>query len=110
MIVPHGEIVVQMIRPFYVDGHAAVAPPNQIEKLLQYGDDPDEADDVSSTIEIYEDGHPIGPGHSSYADIRAYGAGRYSHWKGRGIAFSTSDNSDPNSNGRKYFAVKPNHQ
>jgi hypothetical protein len=33
--------------------------------------------------------------------IRRYGGGRYSHW-GEDFVFSSSDNSNPNENGRQY--------
>jgi lysophospholipase L1-like esterase len=55
----------------------------------------------ASTVEIYEDDHLLGPPHTMHDAIRRAGAGSYSHW-GQGLYFSTSDNSDPNSNGRQY--------
>lgn len=58
-------------------------------------------------LRVFEDGKELGPGESKHADIREKGMGAYSHWKGGGgdvIYFSTSDNSDPNTNGRKYEA------
>ena len=54
-----------------------------------------------SRLVVFEDGRPLGPGHASHADIRALGYGRYSHWGGE-VYFSTSDNSDPRQNGRRY--------
>jgi hypothetical protein len=53
---------------------------------------------------VCEDGHRLGPPHSVHGDIMAKGKGRFSHWLA-GFIFSTSDNSDPNSNGRRYWAV-----
>jgi hypothetical protein len=58
-------------------------------------------DGQKSTLILYEDGKPLGPPHSLHDDIRTNGKGRYSHWI-NSIYFSTSDNSDPNSNGKKY--------
>jgi hypothetical protein len=59
-----------------------------------------------STLQLYEDGKELGPVHSLHDDIRNIGGGRYSHWGnalGNGyIIFSTSDNTDPRSNGRTY--------
>lgn len=55
----------------------------------------------ASQLILYEDGHPLGPAHSMHADIAAFGEGRYSHWRGT-IVFSSSDNSDPRTNGRTY--------
>jgi len=57
--------------------------------------------DIGSRLAIYEDGRPLGPGHAMHDDIRRLGEGRYSHW-GAAILFSTRDNTDPRSNGRRY--------
>lgn len=58
-----------------------------------------------STLMACEDNSPLGPMHVSHADIAKNGQGRYSHW-GNSIVFSTSDNSDPNTNGRTYTVVQ----
>jgi hypothetical protein len=55
----------------------------------------------SSSLMVFEDGRPLGPGHASHEDIRTIGQGRFSHW-GEELYFSTSDNSDPRANGRRY--------
>ena len=55
--------------------------------------------------ELLEDGQPLGPACAIHVDIRERGLGAWSHWNfgTRSYAlFSTSDNSDPNENGRKY--------
>lgn len=54
-----------------------------------------------SPLRIFENGVELGPAHSYHADIRANGAGRFSYWNGL-LYFSTSDNSDPRTNGRIY--------
>jgi len=54
-----------------------------------------------STLQLFEDGKKIGPAHSGHDDIRKLGMGRYSHW-GEGVLFSTTDNSNPNTNKRIY--------
>jgi len=54
----------------------------------------------SSAI-VFEDDRPLGPPHSSHAYIRKYGQGCFSHWKDN-LYFSSSDGSDPNTNGRTY--------
>jgi len=59
-----------------------------------------------STLKLYEDGKPLGPAHSSHADIAKLGGGRWAHWGRNAVQFSTSDNSDPRTNGRKYLAVQ----
>src|SRR4029077_6571352 len=43
------------------------------------------------------------PPHVAHRSIREEGCGRYSRW-GDTVYFSTSDNSDPRSNGRLYHA------
>lgn len=57
-----------------------------------------------STFLVCENGQPLGPPHSVHSDIVAIGKGRFSHWVS-GFIFSASDNSDPNTNGRRYWAV-----
>lgn len=54
-----------------------------------------------SRLQVFEDGRPLGPGHTMHADVRTPGRGRYSHWAGA-VYLSTSDNSDPRTNGRVY--------
>lgn len=53
---------------------------------------------------LYEDGKPLGPPHAQAFHIETEGRGRYLHWDHR-IWLSTVDNSDPNTNGRRYTAV-----
>jgi pectate lyase len=57
-----------------------------------------------STLILCEDEKRLGPAHSLHTDIRDKGLGRYSHW-GAEVVFSTSDNSDPNTNHRRYSYV-----
>ena len=56
---------------------------------------------AKSTLRLYEDGGELGPAHVAHKEIRELGRGRHSHWK-TAIWFSTSDNSDPRTNGRRY--------
>ncbi|MCK4532386.1 hypothetical protein KAU39_01250, partial [bacterium] len=51
---------------------------------------------------LYENGVKLGPAHSEHSQIRKKGKGRFSHWKSDVLYFSTSDNTDPRNNGRKY--------
>jgi predicted O-methyltransferase YrrM len=56
-------------------------------------------------VELFEDGKPLEPGEAVHVDIRERGMGAWSHWQFETLSqvlFSTSDNSDPNENGRKY--------
>ena len=55
-----------------------------------------------SPLRLLEDGKPLGPAHALHHSIGRDGGGRYSHWAGNTLLFSASDNSDPNTNGRKY--------
>jgi hypothetical protein len=105
--VPKGKIVAQLVRPFYKEGNATIAAPNQAKQFEAFADDPKIEGDSTSPLLIYEDHQLLGPAHNTFADIHNLGAGRYAHWKGTGIVFSSSDNSDPNTNGRKYWAVVP---
>ena len=59
-----------------------------------------------SNVQLYEDGKLLGPAHSSLYETAVLGMGRYSHWKGNYsvFAFSSSDNTDPITNGRTYSA------
>ena len=58
-----------------------------------------------SKFVVCEDHFQLGPAHSGLDEIAAKGGGRFSHWMG-GFQFSTSDNSNPNTNGRVYTAVR----
>jgi len=54
-----------------------------------------------SKLMLFENGVPLGFAHAPHSHIQAHGRSRYSHW-GDSLIFSTTDNSDPNSNGRTY--------
>lgn len=63
---------------------------------------------VPSPVLVYEDDKLLGPAvHGNLGSIARDGGGRYSHWNHEGLIFSASDNSDPRTNGRKYWAVLP---
>lgn len=59
-----------------------------------------------SNLILYEDDKPLLP-HSLHNDIRKIGMGRFSHWENESnitsLFFSSSDNSNPNSNNRNYY-------
>jgi len=55
---------------------------------------------------LCEDGVEVGTPHSTGADIESIGTGFYSHWYNY-LNFSSSDNSDPRSNGRTYTLENP---
>ena len=58
--------------------------------------------DGDRSARLTESGRPLGPSGAIHEDIRKMGQGRYSHL-GEALSFSISDNSDPNTNGRKYI-------
>jgi hypothetical protein len=104
---PAGRIVVRLWPPFERDGFAAVITGRQISALAPFADREDVENDARSPVVIYEDLQPLGPAHSNFAEISTLGGGRFAHWNRPGIVFSASDNSDPNMNGRRYWAVIP---
>ena len=61
----------------------------------------DLANPQRSTLTVYENGKPLGPPHAPFDDIRKLGRGRFNHWENL-VFFTTSDNSDPRTNGRTY--------
>ncbi|MEN6642855.1 MAG: hypothetical protein ABFE08_10445 [Armatimonadia bacterium] len=73
---------------------------------FEHGCPSDQGGGVSKLV-LLEDGKPLGPKNSPHAVIRTDGGGRYSHWGARTLWFSTSDNSDPRTNGRQYKVVYP---
>ncbi len=60
----------------------------------------------TSQLIIRENGIALGPRHALHDQIRSNGGGTFSHWNGN-LFFSTSDNSDPRSNGRIYSIASP---
>jgi len=57
--------------------------------------------DGCSRMKIYENGRPLQHPHCVHAEIRELGEGRFSHWGDR-LYFSSTDNTNPLENGRKY--------
>ena len=58
-----------------------------------------------SLCRLLEDGKTLPHPRSLHAEIRERGGGRYSHWTETSVYFSTSDSTDPRTNGRKYELV-----
>jgi glycosyltransferase involved in cell wall biosynthesis/2-polyprenyl-3-methyl-5-hydroxy-6-metoxy-1,4-benzoquinol methylase len=54
-----------------------------------------------SKLVLIEDERVLGPAHAMHEVVRSVGKGTYSHW-GDVLYFSSSDNSDPTRNGRRY--------
>ena len=82
----------ELIGVVYESGNCYVAPlpPKLISDL-----------DGKSRLTLFEDGQALPYPHARHDDIREFGAGRYSHWRDS-LYFSSSDNSDPSKNGRRY--------
>jgi hypothetical protein len=60
----------------------------------------------SSLLRLFESDRELGPGRVTHDWVREQGCGAFSHW-GTDLFFSTSDNTFPGRNGRKYFVVAP---
>jgi 16S rRNA G966 N2-methylase RsmD len=54
-----------------------------------------------SSLRLFESGRIMAYAHCGHVYINAFGEGRYSHY-GEMLYFATTDNSDPNENGRVY--------
>lgn len=66
----------------------------------------------TSRLVVLEDMQPLGPAHAPLADVERLGMGRFCHWRDGTkcyLRFSTSDNSDPRMNGRKYMVAIGKH-
>lgn len=58
-----------------------------------------------SRVTLLEEGIPLPYAHASHEEIRTKGEGRYCHW-GAQMYFSSSDNSSPATNGKRYEIVE----
>ena len=69
----------------------------------------DDEDHREASLALYEDDKLLGPPHSVGRDLLTDGQGRYLFWRNGSsmLIFSTSDNSDPNTNGRTYRVSDP---
>ena len=110
-VTPTGALVVSLYPPYANEAAMAwrvlhILPLDQ-KALGRFPADDPTVEHGNSPVMIYEDGKPLGPAHSNFADISKLGRGRFTYWTGQGLIFSTSDGSDPNSNGRRYWAVVP---
>jgi hypothetical protein len=56
-----------------------------------------------SSLIVFEDGKPLPRPHDSISAIESIGEGRFLHLRETELYFSTSDNTDPRANGRKYL-------
>ncbi|MCA6123629.1 hypothetical protein J6500_17250 [Bradyrhizobium sp. WSM 1704] len=103
---PKGQVVVPLLRPFEPLSKAAFRAnlPPEYGELASLADRPNVARDTRSPIVVYEGTTALGPSHSSFTEVSA-GGGSFAHWPDVGVVFSASDSTDPNWNGRRYWAV-----
>ena len=85
--------------PYPETGHCFLMGLPEYTLVADTADEP-----TRSRLVLYEDDRSLGPAHSLHEDIRHLGGGRYSHWHGN-LYFSSSDHSDPRTNGREYKIV-----
>jgi len=92
-----------LLPPFSkVNGHAYYV---MLDTLFVLGDTSENL--RRSQLLVCEDKFLLGPAHTILGDIVGSGGGRFLHWQTQ-LIFSSSDNTDPNSNGRSYMIVVPN--
>lgn len=82
-------------------GYLATVPPPWPRLALARDTDRGDAPSASRA-RLYENGVLLAGFNSSHAAIRARGLGTYSDWSNGQLYFSSSDNSDPRTNGRVY--------
>jgi hypothetical protein len=75
---------------------------------MDLGEDGYKEGNTKSHLRVLEDGKELGPVDNKHDNIRQIGGGRFSHWARTSLYFSTSDNSDPRTNGRKYEIASDN--
>ena len=103
---PSGELAILLGPSFERHGNAAVTYFVQSAELQAAARVECVGGVICSPLELYEDYVRLGPGQSTFSEIAEEGRGHFAHAP-TSIAFSASDNSDPNTNGRKYWAVIP---
>lgn len=98
----NAEIAIKLKKPYGQEGTSAYYAP--LKELASIADGPDHPE--RSPLVVFENRLPLNSAHALHEDVRMLGHGRYSHWN-NSLIFSTSDNSNPNLNGRVYWAVVP---
>jgi len=105
---PDGKTVFRLLRPyekFSTSTFGVIAREPAQGSLNELADSVDNI--TRSPVVIYEDDKPLAIAHCRHDDVGFFGWGCFSHWRGQGYVFSSSDNSDPNTNGRSYWVVIP---
>jgi hypothetical protein len=106
---PVGELVEPLLGVVQGDGSSYRA---QSYSLGGYVDASE--DNMHSPVMLYEGLKPLGPARSYIREVQDVGLGRFNFIRFSGdprshVVFSTSDNSDPRTNGRNYWLVLPVH-
>ena len=98
---------VLLLKPISRDGNGNLFVVERSNLFADLADTEDEP--FRSPVELYENENRLGPPHAKKEQISELGSGRFLHLKKNGatIYFSTSDNSDPNTNGKAYWIVSP---
>lgn len=99
-----GLMVVKLERPFFEFQGSNIAFALEIPSLQHLSDTP--AAIERSPFVLYENTTRLGPPHTQHTEIAKYGRGRFSHWQ-ESFIFSSSDGTNPRTNGRTYRAVIP---
>jgi hypothetical protein len=104
---PDGEIVEILHNPRHEGGFTYSERSYQ---LWRYADE--NQFEQHSPVLLYEELTPLGPARSRLEDVQRIGHGHYAFlgrpaFTYKEIFFSTSDNSDPRTNGRRYYLVLP---
>jgi hypothetical protein len=98
-------VLFRLNRPFFELQGSDIAFAVKVPSLDKLSDSLDAP--KRSPFLLFENDRPLGPAHSEHAEIREHGHGRFSHWNDSGFIFSSSDGTNPKSNGRTYWAVIP---
>ena len=96
------ETRLKLLRLEHVEGAAFRNRPGPVTRF-----EDDQMAAQRSPVILYKDDKPLGPAHALHDEVEHVGRGRYAHWKDIGILMSTSDNTDPNRNGRLYWIGLP---
>jgi hypothetical protein len=99
-----GDQIIRLERPFFRMEGSDLAFMVRAPLFEQLSDSA--AAPTQSPFLLFENDRPLGPAHSLHQDIAKSGNGRFSHWTGAGFFFSSSDGTNPQSNGRTYWAVR----
>jgi hypothetical protein len=92
-----GKVIQELVGPFeHQEGNRFAISLPDLEPL---SDTPQEWS--RSPVFLMEDGRRAQIPHANWERIKTHGMGRYCH-SGKTLLFSSTDNSDPNSNGRQY--------